>query len=353
MTAALRAQSIDWLIEIFPEFTDRLPLLQDGDEGPATDDQLDLSEDLIAAAQERYVSAMAQAGHPLVTGPSQGGFLVLSGGLASRMIAARHNEIESAMTHVMQALMDAHDAKKKGAKRQAQILKKAGILGVGKPFTHAAEARPHPRARPEPLDDIEEAVTDSMAETEAELDVVIEEAAEASLIELGPEVIAALLVLIAVIIILKELLKKANCYAFMVNLSDDPIHYSHEYKIHGQPGSVASGIPDVMMVKPKNLPERRFVSAGFFSFHRRSRAYGTQYGWTVENKGRQIALGVECPLMGSNKGYLHFGQSAKAAAGAVNNHGRLEVSTKDSKGRVRLRCHGADGSPAYFIATVM
>lgn len=333
-------QARAWICNEFPEFAERLAHLPITQDQESSQDQIDFCDDLIEAAQLRVQSATTRLEVP--QGPSKGGTILLRQSQAAKLISARGDQIKTEVTALLQALKDAHDAKHQGAAAMSALLVPAGILAVtpaGNPTPPAATL-------------IEEAIEDADASTEAEIAVAEEDAAELAAVAIGPEVLAALLVLLAVIIILWFLFKDANCYVIILNESDSPVSYRNEYGVHGKPGAVAAHNPGVATVKTKHAGDRKYMSAGVFEFHRKNNFHGTQYGWTVENQGRQIAFGVECPLTGKNTAYVHFGQSAKQAAEAVNNSGRDEVSTKDAKGRAQLRGSSPSGSPAFYIGRV-
>lgn len=340
MTHFNSSEACAWISGHFPEFESRLPLLTQANGGTATDEQLDLADALIDAAQDRLDSTLEQAGLP--GGARKGGSLVLRADVVKRLVAARGDAIETEVKAFLQTLKEIHDAKGKGSAAQSSIMLAAGIVAVSPPGT----------PRPPVIPVIEEAMEDASASTEAVATEAEAEAVAEAAAVLGPEVIAALLVVIAIIIILWFILKDANCYVVMLNQSKAPVVFLNEYKISGQPGSVAQNIPAVETITRPGIAPRSYVSAGLFEFHRKMGVYGSQYGFTVENQGRHIAFGVECPLNGSNKAYVHFNQSAKTAAENVDKHAKIDVSTKDAKGSAQLRCQGHSGSPAYFIGRI-
>lgn len=128
----------------------------------------------------------------------------------------------------------------------------AGIVAVSPPGT----------PRPPVIPVIEEAMEDASASTEAVATEAEAEAVAEAAAVLGPEVIAALLVVIAIIIILWFILKDANCYVVMLNQSKAPVVFLNEYKISGQPGSVAQNIPAVETITRPASPRAAMCRPG-------------------------------------------------------------------------------------------
>lgn len=162
--------------------------------------------------------------------------------------------------------------------------------------------------------------------------------------------IAALVIVAILIPIIYYMEKPANCIVLLINELDDELNFKDDYNVHGNPMLMTTPIPPATVI-PKVAT---IATAGFIATAKKQDALvGTQYGFTMSYKDKDLSFGVECPLTSiyvDNNCYCGIGVTAKTAAEKTDSENKQTYSASADGITLSIKCNSGSGSIAYYIA---